>query len=579
MEADGREPTQRIGKKNVNKRAKLDCKMPKPACVKCRLNCSESFTDLDRIRLCKDYNNLDSYARKKEFLLSMVVKKKNRVRVRGGSDNRQKERAVSIDYFFAKDSKRVQVCKKFFMGTLAIGHSPIHEAVKGCGESGQFAGMDKRGIHTPANKTKEKDMAVVREHIESFPRTPSHYTRKDTKREYLAANLTIQKMYDLYQEECKSKTLKPVSCAIYRRIFGTEYNLSFFKPKKDQCELCTKYSEADVERKMQMVAEYNEHVKRKEECQQAKAVDKSEASEKANVAIATFDLQSVLSVPCSQVSCMYYSRKLNTYNLTIYSLKAPNHAVCYCWSETDGKIGSNETGTCLFKWLKNLPSAVDEVILYSDTCGGQNRNRHIAALLLHAVQTTHLKVIQQKFLERGHTYMEVDSMHSATEFAKQNVPVYSPRDWQNIFRSARKRNPYEVCPLDYSEFLDLKHMSRSLVRTTASDEGPVQWLKVKCLKFEREKPGVIQFRYGHSGEYKSVNVFGRGRPPKFTPVNVYKSQIPITKAKYNDLMKLCSKGVIPVELHAWYAQLPTSATATDVTVEPGVEDTGDESDD
>ena len=138
MKADGREPTQRIGKKNVNKRAKLDCKMPKPACVKCRLNCSESFTDLDRIRLCKDYNNLDSYVRKKEFLLSnMVVKKKNRVRVRGGSDNRQKERAVSIDYFFAKDSKRVQVCKKFFMGMLAISHSPIHEAVKGCGESGQ----------------------------------------------------------------------------------------------------------------------------------------------------------------------------------------------------------------------------------------------------------------------------------------------------------------------------------------------------------------------------------------------------------------------------------------------------------
>jgi len=112
-------------------------------------------------------------------------------------------------------------------------------------------------------------------------------------------------------------------------------------------------------------------------------------------------------------------------------------------------------------------------------------------------------------------------MHSAIEFAKQNVPVYSPDDWQNIFRSARKRNPYEVCPPEYSEFLDLKHMSRSLVRTTASDEGQIQWLKVKCLKFERDKPGVIQFHYDHSGKYKSVNVFGRGRPPKYTPVTPY----------------------------------------------------------
>ena len=37
---------------------------------------------------------------------------------------------------------------------------------------------------------------------------------------------------------------------------------------------------------------------------------------------------------------------------------------------------------------------------------------------------TKLTVVYQKFLERGHTYMEVDSMHSAIEFAKRNVAVY-----------------------------------------------------------------------------------------------------------------------------------------------------------
>jgi len=62
--------------------------------------------------------------------------------------------------------------------------------------------------------------------------------------------------------------------------------------------------------------------------------------------------------------------------------------------------------------LTRLPDSVDEVIIYSDTCGGQNRNRHMAALLLYAVQMTKLKIINQKFLERGHTYMEVDSMHA-----------------------------------------------------------------------------------------------------------------------------------------------------------------------
>ena len=42
---------------------------------------------------------------------------------------------------------------------------------------------------------------------------------------------------------------------------------------------------------------------------------------KPEVAIATFDLQSVLQIPSTQVSQLYYSRKLNMFNLTVYSLK------------------------------------------------------------------------------------------------------------------------------------------------------------------------------------------------------------------------------------------------------------------
>jgi len=120
--------------------------------------------------------------------------------------------------------------------------------------------------------------------------------------------------------------------------------------------------------------------------------------------IATFDLQSVPQIPCTEVSTLYYSRKLNTYNLTVCSMKTPHDAVCYCWTEIDGNRGSSEIGTSLYKWLTSLPDSVDEVIIYSETCGGQNRNRHMAALLLYTVQMTNLKIIHQKFLERGHTY-------------------------------------------------------------------------------------------------------------------------------------------------------------------------------
>lgn len=57
--------------------------------------------------------------------------------------------------------------------------------------------------------------------------------------------------------------------------------------------------------------------------------------------------------------------------------------------------------------------------MYSDTCGGQNRNQFVAAALLYSVKNLPIDFIEQKFLESGHTYMEVDSMHACIERAKK----------------------------------------------------------------------------------------------------------------------------------------------------------------
>jgi len=148
--------------------------------------------------------------------------------------------------------------------------------------------------------------------------------------------------------------------------------------------MCTKYTLSQSKEHLQQ--EYDAHIERKLSCQQAKTDDKKLAVITDNMAMATFDLQSVLQVPATDVAPLYYSRKLCMFNLTIYNMKPPNNGYCYCWMETEGKRGSNEVGTCLYRWLSSLPTTVQEAVLYSDTCGGQNRNQFIAALLLYAVQ-------------------------------------------------------------------------------------------------------------------------------------------------------------------------------------------------
>ncbi|KAK9722137.1 hypothetical protein QE152_g19812 [Popillia japonica] len=68
--------------------------------------------------------------------------------------------------------------------------------------------------------------------------------------------------------------------------------------------------------------------------------------------------------------------------------------------------------------LPHLQSG-QEVTFYSDGCPGQNRNAILSSALLNFA--VHHKVrIVQKYLERGHTQMEADSMHSCVERQLRN---------------------------------------------------------------------------------------------------------------------------------------------------------------
>ena len=65
----------------------------------------------------------------------------------------------------------------------------IDTACMKCGDYGTFVGEDQRGKNS--NNTKEEVDAVVRAHIERFPKIASHCTRSDTRREYLNQSLNI----------------------------------------------------------------------------------------------------------------------------------------------------------------------------------------------------------------------------------------------------------------------------------------------------------------------------------------------------------------------------------------------------
>lgn len=485
----------------------------------CRFQCKSKFCEEQRKKICKEYWGLKTYERKMDFILRNVdVNQPQSRRPRKGEQS--KIRSNAKKYHFYKGNERFRVCQAFFMKTLNINNGPIITAFKNRNSLGLFDGSDGRGKKVSSNKTSEADLTIVKNHIENFPAMESHYRRKSTKRLYLDPKLSISKMYELYQSYCAENNFRSVSSNVYRKTFCTCYNISFFKPKKDQCSTCNRYQDSNDRDRVLLEEEYNYHIVRKNEASESKKIDKGISENSSAFLMATFDLQSVLQIPSSDVSPMYYSRKINMYNLTIYESPPPHKAYCFAWTELHGKRGSCEIGTALYNWFIGLKSEVKHVALYSDTCGGQNRNQNIAALFLYIVQTTSVDIIEHKFLESGHSYMEVDAMHSAIEKEKKYQPVYVVHDWLSIFRRARsKRNrnkfgdPFITKEFKFNEILNLQELSRTLLKnkTTDSNNEKVNWLKVKCFRFQKTEPGVIEYRYDYFNEYKKINIGGRSR--------------------------------------------------------------------
>lgn len=134
---------------------------------------------------------------------------------------------------------------------------------------------------------------------------------------------------------------------------------------------------------------------------------------------------------------MFYKRKLQLHNFTIYKLN-DHDVILYVWNETDGNMTANEFTTCIINYNENLPCEVSEVVLKSDGCNYQNRNKTLASALC-SLALIKCITIEQLFLTKGHTMLEADNVHSTLEHYFKAL-IYSPGDYISRMRIARKNN-------------------------------------------------------------------------------------------------------------------------------------------
>lgn len=572
----------KLNKKKARKRLKLEGKeyttqkgktMParKPMQwveCKCKNKCARIFTIEDRNLLYERYWSIRSDNERRQYILAMTSTKDPAQRTtKKGENSRRNQTPV---YFLSKtNNEEAEVCANVFLSTLQVTRKFVRYTRQNATQG--FSKPDSRGQQTPKHKLTDVRRKQVLAHINSFPKVPAHYVRKSSQKIYIEdttnfSKLTVIKMHRLYLADCQKEGVNdPVALSTYKEIVKSQ-NIAIHKPKKDQCKICVKYTRSNPKEKAKLEATQQTHISNNKNVMDLKLAYKTRGKEDASLLVFNFDLEAVLYTPCDKVSTIFYMRKLCTYNSTAFNLVTKT-GQCYIWDESEGKRGSNEIGTTIHRYLEQFHGK--EVVMFSDTCGGQNRNQYIAALLLYMAHNHKtIKSIDYIFMVQGHSHMEVDSMHSAIERKSGGLQIYDPYGW-TVVASIARRNPYFVENLEHTDILDLKKLKQDMKVTNVNkdDDGQkVRWNNdgsITWMRFEKEQPDTILYKvtYDQATPFKKMKVIRSMRQnvaseaSGYTLPKAYTSKLLISKAKHEDLLKLCNDLTIPTPHHQFYKDL------------------------
>ena len=354
----------------------------------------------------------------------------------------------------------------------------------------------------------------MRDHINSFPLVESHYCRARTERKYLDPFLSIASMFSLYSDQCDKNGWEKVSEDKYRKVFDYDFNLGFHRPKKkDQCDVCIAHKNRNGPINPKEIEIYQSHINNKVAARQLKETVKKDACNSRTATGCAFDMQQILLCPDGKSSSYLYKRRLGVYNLTIYDYKNGD-AHCFMWPENEGRRGSNEVASCLFKYMdEQSKQGIKQITMFSDNCAGQNRNRFVAFALNFARKHFKLDKITHIFLEKGHTETENDSVHATIEKKVRNIDIYSPDQWYTAVRTARiSKNPYLVHEMTSLDFIDFKQMAGNVRNLNVDDSGEkISWSKVREVTAIHDDPSALHIKTSYEGQPRRLDMNRRKR--------------------------------------------------------------------
>lgn len=553
----------------------LDCHCQK-------LKCFESVTPEIRKEIISNFNKIAAYDEQSVYLCGLITcKKVARHRPRKVEDEadfhsysyKYKVRAIKNN-----DLCEIPVCYKAFLSLHGITAKRVQTLQEGLKSTGK-APIDKRGKHeNRPNRVPTHVTDSIIEHIKSFKTRSSHYSLVKSNRRYLPEELNVKKMYNMYKSKFPDHK---VSYEKYREVFISKFNISFGFPRSDTCSFCDellvqmnalndkiKKTESSSDTYKQLNEELKSfqtkkelHLRKAKTFYDRKRAARYEAQQNPQKEAIAMDFEKNLPVPNIQTNDVYYRRQLAFYMFNIHVLST-SEAIFYTYPEVCGKKGSDDVASVLCDFIFNhLDPRVDELTIFCDSCGGQNKNFTIFRFLHYIVHfTKRLKSIKVVFPVRGHSYLECDKNMG---LINQKTRVELPNEWNSVVENSRsKPSPFKVISCEDQTVFKAwtKFLSDIYVKKCPFKSRPVRELSVVDYH-----PRMVLHRSSFNGpQTESVVIKAKRKRKRRSleegcfemPTILYTEKIPVSKPKFQDLQvlkKFCSE-----EAQHYFDTLPHS---------------------
>lgn len=521
---------------------------------RCRSRCFLQIPEGDRQEIFSKFYALETKNEQDAYLQALMeCSKISRKRPRVNQNN-AKPKSKSYKYFVSCSSGKYCVCKNTFVSI----HGTTVDRVRRLANllSLGKAPNDRRGKNTPGNAKPGRVVRQVEEHIRSFPIKNSHYGSRNYR--YLSEKLDIKQMHELFLTS--NPELSDVKYSFYRKIFKERFSLSFGRPQVDTCCTCEELSNKikskalnDVAKRV-AVAEKIVHQRRAKKFYSKMKSIQELCQTDVTVGGICVDFMQNLALPVIPVQETFYLHQLSVNVFNIHNLST-GRSMFYVYHEGMGKKGPNEVCSFIMDYInREIPTNIRNFHIFSDGCGGQNKNHSVIRMCLGLVDLKRFQTVNEYFPIRGHSYMPCDRNFAMVKRKiNKNDRIFLLKDYVSLIVSSSTKKNFSVYLIveenilikDYKKWWPI-YYKKNCLSTESYGRGVRKEDKVSFLisnfmhfSYSEEAKGVVTARNFIDGLIKHDFRLGTSTVVRSFPAVVAypNTKVPISAKKMVNIKK------------------------------------------